>query len=128
MGVIATALEEVEKLIADRNRHWTRKVEAEDENFWRVPPKAKNACRWCLSGAIARVTKDGDEYSAVLEFLAPRLPALPEDEEDYCGDMPAVLGYYRVTALNDDGAATTAHRRVMAALRSALADAQKEGV
>jgi len=66
MKTIKQALEETKALIAEP-RHWTQKTSARDASGYPVSPFDKDACSFCLSGALTKVL-----FPKSLSSLHPR--------------------------------------------------------
>ena len=76
----------LQDVLALVRRGWTRNVAAKDKQGRRVTPTHQGACRWCLTGAMERVSanlSEGDDpFMSAQEILLKTAP--------YAGRLPNV--------------------------------------
>lgn len=95
----------VRDLLADESR-WTQGTAAVDTNGKDVHPKAEEACRWCVYGALLRISRS---------YGHPMGPAW-----NLLTDVSREAGYSSPVRLNDE----RGHAAILTALDRAIQRAQ----
>jgi len=97
----------VRELIADESR-WTQEAAARDAKGWVVHPRAEEACRWCVYGALLRISRSyGNSMGPAWELL---------------DDVAREAGYSSPVRLNDE----CGHAAILMALDRAIERARTQ--
>jgi hypothetical protein len=89
---VLETLQQTRELLSKPQR-WTRGTLARDSRGLPVSPEDPKACRFCLMGAMYRVTSLDSDYAGVTELSAYRalLDLIPLDEHDRPAIYPSAV-------------------------------------
>lgn len=96
--IVLLAIEEVARLL---EKGWTTNVHARDENDTIVSPYDKKACKWCITGAIFKVTDGyGPKWEAVMSVISKFIDySIIIWNDDYGTTQEQVIMAVRFTAI-----------------------------
>jgi hypothetical protein len=87
MNDVAKVLNAAADLIEQRG--WTKNASARDSQGKVVPPTSVDACRWCATGAIIKVTDEAERLRAPYEEVPGATPAYRALLRWLGGDAPS---------------------------------------